>query len=352
MNYYISEQNGKERNAITKAREDVQKILDELGWKEEKIHRKIEGQNKLIHYLRMGFWTMWDWKKIMKNIKNNSTVLLQFPIINSLFFNKKAAEIVLEAKKSKQINIILLIHDIDSIRFPDQREKQRIHEEKFWEIADVIIAHNHKMKQYLESMKVTVPIVELGIFDYLTDEGIKKRKMPAGQVIIAGNLDDSKAEYLKNLEKIKSIDFNLYGPNFKKDNQCKNVVFKGAYASEDLPFKIEGAWGLVWDGNSIATCDGGYGEYLRYNNPHKLSFYMSMGIPVIIWKEAALAEFVQRNHVGISVESLTDIPKQLAHISPQEYENILMHTRDISEKVREGYYLKEAVKKCQVILNR
>lgn len=352
MNYYISEQNGKEQNAITKAREDVQEILDELGWKEKKIHRKIEGQNKLIHYLRMGFWTMWDWNKIIKSIKNHSTILLQFPMINSLFFNKRVAKMILKAKKSKQINIILLIHDIDSIRFPDQSEKQKIHEEKFWEIADVIIAHNHKMKQYLENLGISVPIEELGIFDYLTDEGIKQRKIHTDEVIIAGNLDSSKAKYLKKLGEIKSINFNLYGPNYKKEHHYKNVIFKGTYPSEVLPSKIEGAWGLVWDGNSIETCDGGYGEYLRYNDPHKFSFYMSMGIPVIIWKNAALAEFVEKNHVGISVESLTDIPNQLINIDPQEYENILVNTRDISKKVRDGYYLKEAVKKCQVILNR
>lgn len=351
MNYYISEQNGSEQNAITKARDDVQCILNELGWKEKNIHRKIEGQKKLVHYLRMGFWTIWDWKKIMKNIEDHSTILLQFPMMNSLFYNKKAAEIILKGKKDKQLHIILLVHDIDSIRFPDQTEKQRIHEEKFWKIADIIIAHNHKMKQYLKDLKITTPIVELGIFDYLTGEEIKIRKSQMDQIIIAGNLDDSKAQYLKNLGKIQSIYFNLYGPNFKKDNACENVVFKGVYASEELPSKIEGAWGLVWDGNSIYTCEGGYGEYLRYNNPHKLSFYMSMGIPVIIWKEAALAEFVQRNKVGILVKSLTDIPKQLKSLTPREYKNILENTKAISEKVRKGHYLKEAIKKCQGILN-
>ena len=56
-------------------------------------------------------------------------------------------------------------------------------------------------------------------------------------------------------------------------------------------------FGLVWDGTSLDGCNGRYGEYLKFNNPHKTSLYLSCGIPVIIWKEAALADFVEEHKV-------------------------------------------------------
>ncbi|NRO11242.1 Beta-1,6-galactofuranosyltransferase WbbI [Lactobacillus helveticus] len=55
------------------------------------------------------------------------------------------------------------------------------------------------------------------------------------------------------------------------------------------------------------------GNYLRYNDPHKLSLYLASGIPVIIWKKAAEAKFVEENKVGITVDSLEDYRRYLSH---------------------------------------
>ena len=56
----------------------------------------------------------------------------------------------------------------------------------------------------------------------------------------------------------------------------QNVVYKGVYPPDQLPDKIQGGWGLIWDGSSLKGCQGNYGEYLKYNNPHKTSFYIAM----------------------------------------------------------------------------
>ena len=70
---------------------------------------------------------------------------------------------------------------------------------------------------------------------------------------------------------------------------------------------------------STATCTGVYGEYLRINNPHKTSLYLASEIPVIIWKEAALAKFIVDNKCGIAVDSLEDIKQALQDLSEEEY---------------------------------
>lgn len=62
----------------------------------------------------------------------------------------------------------------------------------------------------------------------------------------------------------------------------------------------------MWDGDGINGCSGNTGEYLRYNNPHKLSLYMVSGLPVVIWSKAAEAEFVINNKVGVVVDDIND----------------------------------------------
>lgn len=343
--YYITEESGKEFNALTKAREDVNHILDSLGWERMTVHRKKENQNKLLHYLRMGFLTPKDWKKIGQSMETGGVLLIQFPILNSLFFNNLAAGILEKVKAKKNLKVIVLIHDLDSIRFPGEKEKQEKHEKIFWDLADVIIVHNYRMKEYLRKQGVQKPMVALGIFDYILEpQGIKDRESHFQEVVIAGNLDGNKAQYLRKLRELKQLEFRLYGPGFEERMKDKNVVYKGVYPPDQLPDKIQGGWGLIWDGSSLTGCQGNYGEYLKYNNPHKTSFYIAMEMPVIIWKKAAMARFVEENHIGITVDSLEELPDVLNQISYEKYKEIARNTRKVSEKIRAGKYLQKALK--------
>lgn len=346
--YYITEESGKEFSALTKAREDVNHILDALGWERMTVHRKKENQNKLIHYLRMGFLTPADWKKVEQRMETDGVLLIQFPILNSLFFNNIAAGILEKAKAKKNIKIIVLIHDLDSIRFPDEKEKQEKHEKNFWDLADVIIVHNYRMKEYLRKQGVKKPMVELGVFDYILEpQTIKDREKYFQEVVIAGNLDGNKAQYLRKLRELKKLEFCLYGPGFEEKMKDQNVTYKGVYPPDQLPDKIQGGWGLIWDGSSLTGCQGNYGEYLKYNNPHKTSFYIAMEMPVIIWKKAAMARFVEENQVGITVDSLEELPDILNQISYEKYKEIAGKTKKVSEKIRTGKYLQEALKESR-----
>ena len=325
-----------------------QGILDSLGWERMTVHRKKENQNKLLHYLRMGFLTPKDWKKIGQSMETGGVLLIQFPILNSLFFNNLAAGILEKVKAKKNLKVIVLIHDLDSIRFPGEKEKQEKHEKIFWDLADVIIVHNYRMKEYLRKQGVQKPMVALGIFDYILEpQGIKDRESHFQEVVIAGNLDGNKAQYLRKLRELKQLEFRLYGPGFEERMKDKNVVYKGVYPPDQLPDKIQGGWGLIWDGSSLTGCQGNYGEYLKYNNPHKTSFYIAMEMPVIIWKKAAMARFVEENHIGITVDSLEELPDVLNQISYEKYKEIARNTRKVSEKIRAGKYLQEALKESR-----
>ena len=88
---------------------------------------------------------------------------------------------------------------------------------------------------------------------------------------------------------------------------------------------------------------GSYGEYLRYNNPHKTSLYLTACIPVIVWKESAMADFVLKNKLGITVEKLEDIGRKISEITEEEYREMIQNTVKISNRLKTGEYLKKAI---------
>ena len=127
------------------------------------------------------------------------------------------------------------------------------------------------------------------------------------------------------------------------------MVYNGSFSPEELVSHLEGSFGLVWDGISAETCAGAFGEYLRINNPHKLSLYLAAGLPVIIWKEAALAPFVAENKVGFAVSSLYEIRDVVDRLPDNEYQTMKENAKQIGLHLRKGQYLLTALSKVEEI---
>ena len=214
----------------------------------------------------------------------------------------------------------------------------------------MIICHNEKMKQFLlDNGFQEHQIVCLEIFDYLSDAVCRPReKTLQPSVAIAGTLHINKSGYIyKILDNIhnKNLVVNLYGNYFDESQTNDRLVYKGSFPPEKLPSCIEGDFGLVWDGSEAYTCAGNTGEYLKYNNPHKTSLYLSSGLPVIVWTEAAIADFVVKNKVGITVSSLFDLEEAISQVAKEEYVIMCQNAKGIAEKLRNGYYFYKALDK-------
>ena len=333
-------------NASTKARKDAEYILKNLNFKEFYIETKYGvQQNKLLKFKQLIDYrkNCEIWMKAITNLKKDDILLIQYPLINTMLGFEK----VMEKLKEKGVITIILIHDLDSLRFigmPRVVKEDRNVINK----ATYIIAHNKKMKEKLiEMCKIDKDrIIELEIFDYILDnEIIPKERKKDKPIVIAGNLSKEKAEYLKYLKNVNNVTFNLYGKGYQKDEDEKNINYIGAFLPEELINNLDGSFGLVWDGNSIDTCSGPYGEYLKYNNPHKTSLYLTAMLPVIVWKNSAMAEFVENNKVGITIERLEDISFEIQKITDEEYSKMIENTKAISEKLKRGEYLRKSIYK-------
>lgn len=126
----------------------------------------------------------------------------------------------------------------------------------------------------------------------------------------------------------------------------ENIHYQGSLPVNEIPKYLDRGFGLVWDGNSINGCCGQAGEYLRYNNPHKLSLYLSSGIPVIIWEKAAEAEFVRNNNLGILVDKLDELENILGQLDKEKYEEMCNSVKKIAERLKKGYYGEHALLKA------
>lgn len=342
---YIKTNNGKNPHAGSKARDDVDTLLNQLDYRpivignHEPPEDHQEGLTEKVcrHFLYGVNALRLDWL-----LPKDSIVVMQHPVTGGNYLRKTMKAI----KKHRHLKLIAVIHDLDSLRELHAKKKQDQQTDlELLSLCDGIICHNQKMKNYLiEQGFQAEKIVSLELFDYLTLD-LKDAYQKACGIVIAGNLNQEKAGYLRQLADIsEGIPFQLYGPNFSQAEVSGLMEYHGSFSPAELNEVIKGEFGLIWDGPDARVCAGNYGAYLRYNNSHKASFYLSVGLPLIVWQESALAEFVLKNQLGIAVASLTDIPEAIAEM---DYVSVRENVLQMQKKVTEGFFLKQAMKKVE-----
>ncbi|MDO4182976.1 MAG: hypothetical protein Q4E12_05155 [Coriobacteriia bacterium] len=366
-------------NAGNKARDDVFRFLEDrataLDIPVEKPQRVGKGGlAKIADHVRIAR----AWKRALQVAGEGDLVIIQFPVVCHTLFLAQA----LRSVQRRGVRIALLVHDSDVVRQAAGEGaasagalRLRMEEESALKQADYVIAHNEAMAALLAD-RFAVPqdrLVTLGLFDYWVGEdagrehatrnpvpfcpqsdhassspqqkstGIRvvcpRPVRPA--VVVAGNLSPQKAGYVYHLP--EDVPFALYGAGYKPDDTFTNVTYCGTFAPDQGPATLQGSFGLVWDGPSAETCVGGYGEYLRVNNPHKTSLYLAAGLPVVIWDQAALAPFITENNLGITVSSLSELSAVLAAVTPEAYAAMAANAQRMGVQLTAGTHLHHAV---------
>lgn len=342
MRYQLVEKYGQYKHAGSKAKNDCIEILDTIGFKKIDLIRKEESNTSVIAKLKRQIDLFLQWKKIYRQLVYNDTLLIQHPFL----YRDIGRNYFLKKIKNKNIKLILLVHDIEMIRnlFEKNQFKDEFHQ--MISVTDYFIIHNENMKKWLVDYGIdSNKLIVLGIFDYLNDKATSEKISFDKTVNIAGNLSREKSPYIYELSKIPDIKFNLMGINYLEKEEISNIHYLGAFESDEVPHQLNNGFGLIWDGTSIETCDGPTGNYLRYNNPHKLSLYLSSGLPVIVWKDSALSTFVESQKIGLVISSLYELSDVLENITEEQYYEFVSNINELRQRLKSGYYLKEAVKK-------
>jgi hypothetical protein len=354
MKYSMIEGRQKERlDASSKARKDTTWILEQKDYQPFVVASKYGvKKNVLAKPMQYAIYknNLQAWMDALDFFKEGDVLIIQYPLVNTAAHFEQ----FLQAAKAKKVYTVALIHDMDSLRYTLENSTARVvkrvaQEDNCLSLFAAVIAHNDSMKRKLESMGCE-QIYCLELFDYLCEPGEIRYRTLTNRICIAGNLSKEKAGYISKLASVENLIFHLYGNGFVEENNY-NLRYQGAFSPEELVDQIDGSFGLVWDGNELNTCSQGYGSYLRYNNPHKLSLYLAAGMPVIVWNQSALAPFVQEHQVGIAVDSLENLQEALEQLSPATYEGMMEQARSMALDIRKGKWLSEVLDSLEDDIN-
>lgn len=331
--------NNENHDAGTKARNDTAEILKNMGFEQKIVFNRNHSNFRRL------FEVIFNISKIGSSLKNDELIVLQYP------YQVKIMKLILKRldrlRKKTGCIIVILIHDIVYLRgekyVTQDLNAIRKAEINFFNYADAIISHNQIMTEELVHSGLQTKIFEVGIFDYLHQGNtVEKRYNPEKiQIVFAGNLSNEKSGFIYSYTPDDGVEFNLYG---NKPNELKtHFNYKGSFPPNELINNIEGNYGLVWDGPSANSCEGSYGNYLRYNNPHKFSLYVAAGLPVIVWKQSALAAYVERNDIGICINSLEEITSKVKNVEVERYHIMLSNVKKIQNNVTSGNNLRNTI---------
>lgn len=319
-------------NASSKARDDINFYAEKFGYK------MIANNDKRNTVSKFG--------KIMASVRAILILLVKIRKSDTLLVQSslKILPMITFVKKVKKNKLIYIIHDLDAVR--DCYEDNKAVEKELRKLSkiDYIVAHNKYMINFLKNRGITKNnIISLDIFDYyLPNNNIKKnyQKGDTNVLVFAGNLDPSKTGFIYKLDKMnKEYNLNLYG---KTDYKFNTLNYCGKSKPEDLPNKMSGDYGLVWEGDELFMDELKH-PYIMLNNPHKVSLYIVSGLPVIIWRKAALADFIIDNNLGIVIDNLLELDDRLNKISYEEYALMKKNTLKMRKKLINGEHLKMAL---------
>ncbi|OCB81458.1 hypothetical protein A8O18_12200 [Lentilactobacillus parabuchneri] len=324
--YILDMKSRKDSNdAMFKPKNDIAKVLNQNGYESVPYFFSKNKFQKLLEFERLAY-------KI--NRINDGIFVYQYPI-SSDFIGIH----ILDKLLRRKVKIIGIIHDVQSLRFSNGNREFINNELSILKKFDGLIVHSVPMMNWLKSNGIISPMVVLGPFDYLNCQPMLDVFSYEKSVVYAGNL--IKANFLTNLN-IRTKIFVL-GPH-PSNRYPKNVVYLGEYPSKNITNHLRGSFGLVWDSDSFDKGRSTYEEYNKYNCPYKLSMYLSSGLPIIVWKESALASFVRKNNIGLVLSSLTEIDKSLSSISENQYMSMVNNAQIIGNKIRNGEFIMVALK--------
>ncbi len=346
---YIARKFPQTESAAFKARSDMDAVMASQGYRNVGLKNNLRPTKfqtrmaTLAGVMRAGFL-----------LHRGDKLVVQYPDPNF--------RLICRLAHMRGARVVTLIHDLESFGCSDMSPSEEV---ALLSGSDFIIALNPSMEGWLREHGSSVPSTSLGIWDYLSPSAhearqtanLEPQKRSVAEptvssdektVMFAGGVSRRRNQFLYDwgtvIDGYKVV---VYGNNFDLTQAAGAACFKlrGFVPSGMMIRHPEGDFGLVWDGDTIEGCHGQWGEYLRYNNPHKASLYLRCGVPVIIWKQAGLAPFVEEQGIGITINSLAEIAPRLRSLSDEAYARMKENVARVNGRIAEGCYFCEAMER-------
>lgn len=339
--YALGQRSGETYDAAGKAISDVYHILGEFDAKV--IWNMPKKCNKYLKILDIPYLTFF----LLGKVGSNDYIFFSIPE------NGFKIKLIKKLQKIKKYQIVCFVNDINAFRygnFEAEEVQTRMREEiSLIGVADKVIAPNKNTIKLFEKFGIDSQMFPVGVWDYLVDEdtchriqeNAEKKFDSKIKIAFAGNLN--KSEFLWNLDENDNIEFELWGKlDTNRKPLPKQCHYHGVLPSEKVPEAISFCdYGLVWDGTGKNEIAGGLGEYLRYNNSHKCGLYLASQLPVIVWEESGMADFVRENQCGITIKNLQELSQKVGETGSFNKEML----EKIGTNIRKGTYLHSVFEK-------
>lgn len=311
----------------------VERYAEQLGCKELGVYR-YDVRSDSADMLR----TRLD--GIFASVQFNDTIIFQLPTWNGITFDKQIVERSLVYHKAKRI---IFVHDV--IPFMWESNMDWIHVViDTLNLADVLILPTKQMEERLRPYGLKVKkIVYQDMWDFETHARVNEAPF-SKQLFFLGNID--KFDFIKHYD--SELPIHSYSVPSKNQNLPKNVFFHDFLPSDRLVEELNqmGGFGLVWSEDKFTQ------EYLKVCLSFKIGTYLSANIPVVIPRYLSNAEIIEKNHLGILVDSIEEAVKKINQITPEEYQDMQRHITDFGYLIKNGYFTKKAIVDAVHLANR
>jgi hypothetical protein len=297
--------------------------------------------------LRAKLARIWFLVRLCLLLPRGSVVFFQHPLYAGM--NKMLVKLL---RYRKSITVLCFIADINGLKHGNDAVLQK--EIRQFRSYRYFIVHYLAMQQWLQQQVPHQRSATIRFFDFLTTPGIHIRTNNRS-IAFAGNLE--KSPFLEKMDQVAqhcpSLSFNVYGPHVTPAMQaCANVHYKGVVEPYALPQVLEGAFGLIWDGEGVEQPEGSMGHYMQYITHHKTSLYILSHMPIIVYEKAGAAALVAQYNIGITIRSLFEIEEKLQALSDAGYQQMVDNTRDLARQIATGNCLSQALKEVKLMIDR
>ncbi|MBZ5954230.1 glycosyl transferase [Leuconostoc gasicomitatum] len=285
-------------------------------------------------------WIKKQLKKYNSLIGPGDVIIWQYPK-----YSPKLELTVIKWAREKNILIVALVHDVTMLRTDTIKlANYNLETDKaVLQSFDIVMLPLHFISA-LKNLGINLNnTIELAPYDFLYDKVI----VPASyqkRVVYAGSL----AKF-PNLEQI-NFDLTVYGEkNFSSVVLNQPHIKNGGFVEAmDLPAKLSSGYGLIWDESDK---DPYLQQYTQWNWPYKFSLYMVSGLPVVAWRESAIADIIRQNNVGVVISNLSDLHDMLDSITEKRYQQMANNAANFGKQLAMGATTKQVLSDLKKLLD-
>ena len=321
MNFHITNLHNI-AGAAAMAQDGVAQAAKSLGFKELGIYRQKfyeDYWNSISHQI----------DGVIAPLYYGDVVIFQYPGWNGPDYDKV---FVNKIKMYSGTKLIIFIHDIQKLLF-NSEERILKSEINILNNADLCIFPSEKLHDYLirnglnESMDCLYQKVwEMPGYPQFTQHSNLKR------MVFTGNIE----RFLFLKDYCGTVPIEYFDGNKPERENDVSFLWKGYRTPMELMKETSlGGFGLVW-------CDKeNFDNYYSMNQPHKLGFHLSSGIPVVIREDSVHSDWIRGKGLGYVVESLDEADKLIQNTSDHAYAEMVSNVAKVQTLLLNGIYTKK-----------